>query len=72
LGHYHQEHDHEIGLLNVPYVYLSHQAWEQAKNMLEQKIEQEEVVCEQTLKFLVTSNPFLDTCYSGFYTRGKL
>jgi hypothetical protein len=71
LGRYHEEHDHEIGLPNVPYTRLSHQAREQAKNMLGQKIERKEVVREQTLKMSGTTNPFLGTRYSKFRARGK-
>jgi hypothetical protein len=50
---------------------LSHQAREQAKNMLEQKIERKEVVCKQTLNVSGISNPFVGTRYSKFRARGK-
>jgi hypothetical protein len=44
LGYYDAEHDHDIGLKNVPYTRLSNEAWERINIMLSQNIEPKYIV----------------------------
>ena len=46
LGHYKEEHDHEIRLANIAYTHLSQAACDQIKVMLKQKVDPKEIVCE--------------------------
>ena len=54
LGCYTKEHDHEIQLANIAYTCLSQAAHNRIKVMLQQKVNQKEIVCNEFL-FLVVS-----------------
>ena len=47
LGHYAEEHDHQIQLANVAYTCLSHVARDKIKVLLKQKVDRKEIVCER-------------------------
>jgi hypothetical protein len=47
LGHYAEQHNHEIQLANVAYTRLSHAAREKIKVLLKQKVDRKEIVCKQ-------------------------
>jgi hypothetical protein len=48
LGQYEQDHDHQLGLANLAYTHISHASREQARIMLEKKIDPREIVREQS------------------------
>jgi hypothetical protein len=49
LGNYMNMHDHEIGLDNITYMWMSGVAWEQIKSMLVQKVDHKEIICNWNL-----------------------
>jgi FAR1 DNA-binding domain len=48
LGQYEQDHNHQLGLANLAYTHILHAFWEQARIMLEKKIDPQEIVREQS------------------------
>jgi hypothetical protein len=44
LGHYEEEHDHDVGLANLAYTHLSNVVQIQIRNMLERKVDPREIV----------------------------
>jgi hypothetical protein len=51
LGHYVSEHDHEIGLANIAYTWMSRVAREKIKYKLLQKIDLREIVHNANFNF---------------------
>jgi len=45
LGRYSEEHDHEIGIANIQYIRLSHTGRERMRNLLKDKVDPREIVC---------------------------
>lgn len=48
LGRYDAEHDHEVGLVNLAYTWMSGTAREKIYVMLTQKIDHSEIVCQRS------------------------
>jgi hypothetical protein len=44
LGCYQDEHNHEVGLVNIAYMRMSQSAWQQIKGMLGHKIDPREII----------------------------
>jgi hypothetical protein len=46
-GRYENDHNHEVGLANITFTRMSHNAWEYIEKMLWQKIDPREIVCNE-------------------------
>jgi hypothetical protein len=46
-GHYKNDHNHKVGLANIAFTQMSHNAWESIEKMLWQKIDPREIVCNE-------------------------
>jgi hypothetical protein len=54
LGHYEREHNHLIGIANVPFTRLSAGSRKQMQDMVSQKIDPREIVCKNIYKIFIT------------------
>jgi hypothetical protein len=52
LGHYHSEHNHELGIPNIRYLCLSQAAWDRIKTLLLHRVHQQEIICLFLFLFL--------------------
>jgi hypothetical protein len=53
-GRYEREHNHPIGIANVPFTCLSARSQKQMQDMVSQKIDPREIVCKNIYKILIT------------------
>ena len=61
LGWYAEEHNHNLGMKNITYTWLSHKAQDQIQLMLHQKVDPWEIVhIYSTIYFSSWSNPSID------------
>ena len=49
LGQYAEEHDHELGVENIAYTWLSWEAQDQIRSMLHRRVDPWEIVCNHYL-----------------------
>jgi hypothetical protein len=54
LGRYEREHNHPIGIANVPFMRLSARSRKQMRDMVSQKIDPREIVCKNIYKIFIT------------------
>ena len=61
LGQYAEEHDHDLGMENIAYTWLSHKDQDWIQSMLHQKVDPQEIVhIYSTIYFSSWSNPSID------------
>ncbi len=61
LGHYVSKHNHEIGLANIAYTWMSQVVREKIKYKLSQKIDPREIVCNVNFNFGSGPDPVAGT-----------
>jgi hypothetical protein len=54
LGCYKREHNHPIGIANVPFMCLLAGSWKWMQDMVSQKIDSREIVCKNIYKIFIT------------------
>jgi FAR1 DNA-binding domain len=61
LGRYEREHNHPIGIANVPFTCLSARSRKRMQDMVSQKIDPREIVCKNIYKIFITHVSLIGT-----------